>query len=74
MAWTWFEFVRTESGQYLLQVYDPFRWPDLRFALTDGDKFWPGGLFVACNWEKVKSEEVPAKIRKELKKVIKAYK
>jgi len=65
---TWHEFVKTDLGWYLLQVFDWNRWPKHGFALYDGETFWPGGQGVTSeNWKAVEYWEVPECVRRELR-------
>jgi hypothetical protein len=54
-------FVRTDSGDYFVQVPDPdSRWG---FYLADDDQTWDGGFGIASSWEAVKEEDLPADVR-----------
>jgi hypothetical protein len=70
---TSYEFVRTDLGWYLLQVFDWNRWPKHGFALYDGETFWPGGLGLAENWEVVEYFDVPEEVRLEMMRSIKKH-
>jgi hypothetical protein len=64
---TSYEFVKTDLGWYLLQVFDWNRWPKHGFALYDGETFWPGGLGLVEKWETVEYFDVPECVRRELR-------
>jgi hypothetical protein len=65
-------YVRSDCGQYLLQVTDRSRWPRWGFALFSDDRAWEGGFAVAKSWWAVRPEDVPPDIKAELDLVLEA--
>jgi hypothetical protein len=58
------KYVRTDSGDYLLQVESEILFPKWKFALCDEEMAWEGGFGIANEWEVV--DEVPQDIRRKL--------
>jgi len=63
-------YVKSDCGQYLLQVTDRERWPRWGFALLSDDQCWEGGFSIARSWEVVDPAEVPPSIKAELDEVL----
>jgi len=60
------KYVRTDSGDYLLQVESEILFPKWKFALCDEEMAWEGGFGIANEWEVVSANEVPQDIRRKL--------
>ncbi|GIV04198.1 MAG: hypothetical protein KatS3mg015_3028 [Fimbriimonadales bacterium] len=60
------KYVRTENGDYLLQVDSEVLFPRWGFAICDGEQSWEGGFGIAKEWTVVPEDEVPQDIRRKL--------
>jgi len=71
ISWRWCGYVRTDDGQYFVQVPNSFLeavgWPisECGFSTLDDDQSWDGG-FELGSWEPVDVREVPVADRKRL--------
>ena len=64
-------FVRTDRGEYLIQIEDATLFSRWGFALSDGELTWEGGFGApATSWEIVPESEVPIERRRELEAVL----
>jgi len=63
------EYVRTDSGDYLLRVESEILFPRYGFALCDGELSWEGGFGIANMWIVVSDTEIPEDTRRELERV-----
>jgi hypothetical protein len=63
-------YVKTDTGEFYLQVWDEQLFPHHKFAILSDDQTWEGGFGCASSWTIVPSHEVPNDIRRELDEVI----
>ena len=66
MAECVWHFVRTNSGNFYIQLVDDQLFPRHGFALLSDDQTWEGGVGCARSWVIVSPEDVPAERRQEL--------
>jgi hypothetical protein len=66
-----YSYVRTDHGEYLIQIDDAELFPRWGFALSDGEFTWEGGFGApATSWEVVPEDKVPIERRRELEAVL----
>jgi hypothetical protein len=61
-----YNWIKTELGQYMVQVWDRARWPNKGYALIDGSKKYPSGYGLHVGWTVVPADEVPDPVRREV--------
>ena len=67
------KYVRTENGDYLLQVESEVLFPRWGFALVDDDGLTYEGGFGFSPWRVVPDEEVPADVRQRFESIIESF-